>query len=242
MRLELGSIMFEFGEKHPDYDVRVFNEREVRAAAGIVFLFAFIAFMNGWLTGNNEPTKLMVTAFLVEFFIRIFINPKYAPSMIIARWFVNNQTPEYIGAPQKRWAWTIGFVLALVMFYLVVLNDVRGPVNILTCVLCSGLLFFESVFGICIGCKLYNLFYKKQAKYCPGSVCDSSQERHEIQKINYSQMAVVVLFISGVIWGPAIATNPKVAQTEVTEKDCVVPQFAIDMGHEEKWKQHHDCQ
>ena len=143
MRLELGSIMFEFGEKHPDYDVRVFNEREVRAAAGIVFLFAFIAFMNGWLTGNNEPTKLMVTAFLVEFFIRIFINPKYAPSMIIARWFVNNQTPEYIGAPQKRWAWTIGFVLALVMFYLVVLNDVRGPVNILTCVLCLGLLFLN---------------------------------------------------------------------------------------------------
>ena len=31
---------------------------------------------------------------------------------------------------------------------------------------------------------------------------------------------------------------------EVSEKkegDCVVPQFAIDMGHEEKWKLHNGC-
>jgi hypothetical protein len=39
--------MFGFGEKVAGYEIRVFNEREVRAAAGIVFLFAFIAFMNG---------------------------------------------------------------------------------------------------------------------------------------------------------------------------------------------------
>jgi hypothetical protein len=49
--------MIKFGEKVSGYDVLVFNEREVRAAAGIVFLFAFMAFMNGFLTGNNEPTK-----------------------------------------------------------------------------------------------------------------------------------------------------------------------------------------
>ena len=65
--------MFEFGEKHSDYEVLIFNEREVRAAAGIVFLFAFIAFMNAWLVGNNDPTKLMVSAFLVDFFIRVFM-------------------------------------------------------------------------------------------------------------------------------------------------------------------------
>jgi len=49
--------MIKFGKKVSSYDVFVFNEREVRAAAGIVFLFAFMAFMNGFLTGNNEPTK-----------------------------------------------------------------------------------------------------------------------------------------------------------------------------------------
>jgi hypothetical protein len=49
------------------------------------------------------------------------------------------QTPEYVGAPQKMWAWGFGFFLAALMFYLVVLNDIRGPVNILTCALCLGL-------------------------------------------------------------------------------------------------------
>lgn len=189
--------MFGFGEKITGYDVLVFNEREVRAAAGIVFLFAFIAFMNGFLTGNNEPTKLMVTVFLIDFFIRIIINPKYAPSMVAGRWMVNNQKPEYVGAPQKRWAWAFGFILAVIMFYLVVLNDIRGPINILTCALCLGLLFFEAVFGICAGCKVYNWFHKDGAKYCPGDSCDLSKNKEDIQKLNTLQ---IVIFIASLIY------------------------------------------
>ncbi|WXU00240.1 MAG: hypothetical protein Ctma_0951 [Catillopecten margaritatus gill symbiont] len=187
--------MFGFGEKIAGYDIPVFNEREVRAAAGIVFFFAFIAFLNGWLTGNNEPTKLMVTVFLFDFFIRVFINPKYSPSMTVGRWVVNNQTPEYVGAPQKKWAWGFGFFLALIMFYLVVLNDVRGMVNILTCALCLGLLFFESVFGICVGCKVYNAFHKGGAQYCPGESCDLTRSKLPIQKLDAMQKMIFTLSI-----------------------------------------------
>lgn len=182
--------MLGFGETIEGYEIPVFNEREVRAAAGIVFFFAFIAFMNGFLTGNNEPTKLMVTVFLFDFFIRIFINPKYSPSMVAGRWMVNNQTPEYVGAPQKRWAWGFGFFLALIMFYLVVLNNIRGPINILTCALCLGLLYFEAVFGICAGCKVYNWFHKEGAKYCPGDSCEIDRQRYEIQKLNGLQKII----------------------------------------------------
>lgn len=185
--------MFEFGEKVAGYEIPVFNEREVRAAAGIVFLFAFMAFMTGFLTGNNEPTKLMVTVFLGDFFMRIFVNPKYAPSMVLGRWVVNKQTPEYVGAPQKRWAWGFGFFLASVMFYLVVLNEIRGPINILTCALCLGLLFFESAFGICAGCKVYNWFHRGGAKYCPGNSCQINPERSEIQKLNVMQKVIFTL-------------------------------------------------
>lgn len=187
--------MIGFGEKIDGYEVLVFNEREVRAAAGIVFFFAFMAFMNGFLTGNNEPTKLMVAVFLVDFFIRVFINPKYAPSMVIGRWMVNNQTPEYVGAPQKRWAWAFGFFLAAIMFYLVVLNNIRGPINILTCALCLGLLFFEAVFGICAGCKVYDLFHKGGAKYCPGESCDLARPREDIQHLNLVQKLIFTLSI-----------------------------------------------
>ncbi|CAC9443013.1 DUF4395 domain-containing protein [bacterium endosymbiont of Bathymodiolus sp. 5 South] len=187
--------MFGFGEKVAGYEIRVFNEREVRAAAGIVFLFAFIAFMNGFLTGNNAPTKLMVSVFLLDFFIRLFINPKYAPSMVVGRWIVNNQTPEYVGAPQKMWAWGFGFFLAALMFYLVVLNDIRGPVNILTCALCLGLLFFEAVFGICAGCKVYHAFHQGGAKHCPGHSCDLTKKKASIQSLNFAQKTIFTLSI-----------------------------------------------
>jgi hypothetical protein len=187
--------MFAFGEKVENYDTLMFNEREVRAAAGIVFLFAFMAFMSGFLTGNNEPTKLMVSVFLFDFFIRIFINPKYSPSMVVGRWIVNNQKPEYTDAAPKRWAWSFGFILAAVMFYLVVLNEIRGPANILTCALCLGLLFFEAVFGICAGCKVYNLVHQEKVKHCPGGVCDLSRGRDKIQYLNFVQKSIFTLSV-----------------------------------------------
>ena len=79
---------FQFGEIKPEYPVAVLNERTVRAAAGILFVFALISFMNAWLMGNFFPTKVFVCAFLIEFTIRIFINPKYAPVMILAQWLI----------------------------------------------------------------------------------------------------------------------------------------------------------
>ncbi len=187
--------MFEFGEKVENYEALMFNEREVRAAAGIVFLFAFMAFMSGFLTGNNEPTKLMVSAFLFDFFIRIFVNPKYAPSMVVGRWMVNNQKPEYTDAVPKRWAWSFGFILAATMFYLVVLNDIRGPINIITCSLCLGLLFFEAVFGICAGCKVYNLVHQQKVKNCPGEACDLTRDRAPIQYLNSVQKIIFTVSI-----------------------------------------------
>lgn len=98
--------LFEFGERITGYEVPVLNERSVRASAGLLFFLAIIAFMNAWLTGNFQPTRVFVVVFLIDFSIRIFINPRYAPVMILGQWFVRKQQPEYVGAPQKRFAWT----------------------------------------------------------------------------------------------------------------------------------------
>ena len=90
---------------------------------------------------------------------------------------MRKQQPEYVGAPQKRFAWAIGFVLALTMLYLVVIKHVVGPINLIVCAACLVLLFFETAFGICIGCKVYNLFNKDQAQLCPGGVCEVEPAR-----------------------------------------------------------------
>ena len=50
-------MVFGFGEAVAGYDVPVLNEREVRAAAGILFVFALVSFMNSWLMGNFRLTR-----------------------------------------------------------------------------------------------------------------------------------------------------------------------------------------
>ena len=119
--------IFQFGEQLPEYSIPVLNERAVRAGAGILFFFAIVTFMHAFLMGNFLPTRVFVVAFLVDFTVRIFINPRFAPSLILGQWAVRKQRPDYVGAPQKRFAWAIGFALALLMFYLMVLNSVVGP-------------------------------------------------------------------------------------------------------------------
>jgi len=242
----------QFGEDHPDYSVRVLNEREARGAAGIMFLFAMIAFMTAWFKGDFTPTKLTIVAFFIDFFIRVLINPRYSPTLIMARWMVNNQTAEYVGAPQKRFAWAIGLVLATFMIFLVVINDVRGPINMITCLVCLILLFFESAFGICVGCKLYNVFNKEKAQLCPGNVCEI-KDRESIQIVTLAQALIAIgyvallLFLSPVLdtarsqvssKDPAARTSPA---SPAEEERCRVPEFAKKMGHEEKWKLHNGC-
>ena len=72
--------LFAFGEHLDGYAVPVLNERAVRAGAGILFLLAMVAFMNAWLLGNFGPTRMFVVGFLIDFTIRIFVNPRYAPA------------------------------------------------------------------------------------------------------------------------------------------------------------------
>jgi Domain of unknown function (DUF4395) len=248
------SHIFEFGEQKEGYSVRVLNERAVRAAAGIMFLFGFMSFMNAWLIGNFQPTRLFVVVFLIDFTIRIFINPRFAPSLIVGQWFVRKQQPEWSGAPQKRFAWAIGFVLALVMAYTMVINNMVGPINLLTCATCLTLMLFETSFGICIGCKLYNALNKNQAQLCPGGVCEMPPEKNS--GVTKTQLAVVALFaatiagIAPVVSGqkvtaelaaPAPAVVAKSSSDAAEIERCKLPDFAIKMGHEDKWKLHNNC-
>lgn len=244
--------LFKFGEDHADYPVRVLNEREARGAAGIMFLFALIAFMNAWFKGDFTPTKLTIVAFFIDFFIRVVVNPRYSPTLILARWMVNNQTAEYVGAPQKRFAWGIGLTLATLMMYLVVLNDVRGPINMITCLICLMLLFFETAFGICIGCKLFNLFNKEKAQLCPGNVC-AVKDREPIQRVGRSQAFVAAVYVALlVVLSPILhattpqprSADPAVQASPVSpaeEERCRVPEFAKRLGHEAQWKLHNGC-
>jgi hypothetical protein len=244
---------FVFGQVKPEYAVPVLNERAVRAGAGLLFFFAMVAFMNAWLSGNFAPTRVFVLAFLFDFVVRLFINPAYAPSLVIGQWLVRRQQPEWTGAPQKRFAWAIGLVLALTMFVLVVVQGVIGPVNLLVCGVCLMLLFFESAFGICIGCWVYNQFNAEQARLCPGGACEyvapPTDRLTWSHAVPLALLAVVVaLAVSHEKSRAVPATLPTAntsGQPEALDpaeiERCKVPDFAKAMGHEDKWKLHNNC-
>ncbi|TDW96242.1 DUF4395 domain-containing protein [Dinghuibacter silviterrae] len=185
----------QFGEDVPGYQIRVLNEREIRAAAGILFLATFTSIMLIFFQGNFRPVKYVVTLFFLDFIIRVFISPRFAPTLILGRWIVSRQVPEYVGARQKRFAWAVGLALSATIFVFLVVVNAYSPITGLACMACLVFLYFESVFGICIACKMYTLFFRKKAQYCPGEVCDVKTR----QKITAAQWLVMAAFILGIV-------------------------------------------
>jgi hypothetical protein len=188
----------KFGEEVTGYNIPVLNEREIRASAGILFVFMFISLMLILFKNNFVMIKYVIIFFLMDLIIRVFINPRFSPTLIIGRLIVSRQNPEYVGAAQKRFAWMIGIALATMMFFLMVVMNSYSIITGLTCLICLTFLFFESAFGICLGCVVYKLFYKEKAQYCPGEICDV-KAKQDIQKVSLNQVVIVLAFIAMII-------------------------------------------
>jgi len=187
--------IIQFGEDVPGYDIRVLNEREIRAAAGIMFGVIYTSLMLIIFKNDFRMVKYVVALFLIDFTIRVFINPKFSPMLIIGRLIVGNQVPEYVGAKQKKFAWIIGVFLSASMFVLLIVINAYGPITASVCLLCLIFLFFEAVFGICLACKVYRVIYGEKAQYCPGEVCDV-KAKQPIQRTSGAQWTIVFAFIA----------------------------------------------
>lgn len=250
--------IFAFGERLDGYAVPVINERAVRAAAGLLFFPAVVSFMHSFLLGNFQHTRLFIIVFLIDMALRQ-LNPRWAPSMMVGGWIVRHQAPEWVGAPQKRFAWGLGLALGLAMLYLMVFNRYMGPLNMLICGACLLLMFFETAFGICLGCKLYNLFHREQAQLCPGGVCEVPAQR--APGLRPAQWATLTVFVAVTVlaarWvqqtGPMagfdematleeMGVAPVAGKPAASDADrCKVPEFAKAIGHEDMWKRHNGC-
>ncbi|MDP2062318.1 MAG: DUF4395 domain-containing protein [Phaeovulum sp.] len=249
--------VFDFGEVVEGYPIRVVNEREARAGAGILLLFGLIAFSQAFLNGSFAMTRMVILVFAVDFALRVLVNPRFAPSLILGRYMVRKQAPDYVGAAQKRFAWGLGLAIALFMIVWNLVLNQAGPVAMLGCVTCILLLFFETSFGICVGCAIYNWIWPGQAQLCPGGVCEVPAERPSITRLGWAQGAVVLATLAAIIvvspvvagmqgpryMGPGAATQALVTAegVVVAAGDCEVPAFAKALGHAEEWKLHNGC-
>ncbi len=254
------SKIFAFGEEVEDFDYRVINEREARASAGIMLVLGMMSLFSLFLTRSIFLAEWFSITFIIEFLIRVLINPKYAPYMILGSLIVSNQTPEWVEAKPKKFAWVLGMLLGLVMTYFIVMNIV-SPFRIGTCLICLILLFLESAFGICLGCMLYKKLNVSLEGNCPGGVCEIEKPKQKNGKKILLLLGFVLLFFGTY---KALGTykygmnKPHLTQTQKDakefeeadepivestgeDKDCEVPQFAIDIGHRDMWLEHNGC-
>jgi len=174
----------QFGETIPGLKIHgedapypVLDEREVRAAAGVMLVLAGSAFFLALLAKQYYLLQAFVLLFTLEFFIRVVVNPYYAPIFAIGRLLVKNQKPEWVGAIQKKFAWSLGLIMAGSMIIISLLLGIKGWLPFTVCSLCLLFLWAESTLGVCVGCNMYSYMIKKglikpEVKAaCPGGAC-----------------------------------------------------------------------
>jgi hypothetical protein len=138
----------------------VFNEHEVRAAAGLTMVLGTTAFVFAYFAQVYVPIQVVTTVFFVEFLVRVLFGFQYSPVRFAVRWMTRRRQPEWASAKPKRFAWTMGLVMAFSM--MVITNaGIRGALPLTICLICIALMWMEAVLGICIGCEIHGFLVRR---------------------------------------------------------------------------------
>ena len=138
----------------------VFDEREVRVAAGLTLVLGAVAFVYAYFAKVYLPIKLVTALFFVEFLLRVTVGLRFSPFGQLAKALTRGQAPDWVSAKPKRFAWSLGLVLSLAMT--VITNaDIRGALPLTICLLCMTLMWLEAVLGLCLGCEIYGALVRR---------------------------------------------------------------------------------
>jgi len=185
-------IFFNFGDRVDNYEYLVINERDARASAGIMFLLGMLSLFSVYIFRTLLWAELFSITFIFEFFVRIVFAPKYAPYMLLGGFIVSNQSPDWVEAKPKQFAWILGLILGAIMAYYII-YDIISLWRIALCVVCLILLFLESTFGICLGCLVYNALHIK-LHHCPGDVCEIPRQKVLVKHRAWFLLGFLLLF------------------------------------------------
>jgi hypothetical protein len=156
----------------------VFNENEVRAAAGLTMVTGAVAFSYAYFDKQYIPLQVVASLFFVEFLIRVTVGIQYSPFGLVARAITFGRPPDWVSAKPKRFAWTLGLGMALAMT-VITNSGIRGYLPRTICLICLTLMWLESVLGFCLGCKIHGLLVRRgwagedpEFEVCADGSCD----------------------------------------------------------------------
>src|SRR5262245_15926650 len=150
------------GLTHDGQAVRagVFNEHQVRAAAGMTLALGAVAFVYAYFAKVYVPIQAVTTLFFVEFLIRVCFGIQVSPLGIVAGWMTRRRAPEWASAKPKRFAWTLGLVMSFAMM-IITNSGIRGSLPLTICLICLTLMWLEAVLGLCLGCEIHGLLARR---------------------------------------------------------------------------------
>ena len=93
----------------------MFDENQVRAAAGLTMVLGAVAFSYAYFDAQYVPLQAVSTLFFVEFLTRLTFGIRYSPMGVIARAMTLRRAPDWVSAKPKRFAWTLGLGMAFSM-------------------------------------------------------------------------------------------------------------------------------
>ena len=155
-----GQLMRGQGPDGRPLKAGVFNENEVRAAAGLTMVMGAVAFVYAYFAKVYLPIQVVTTLFFIEFAIRVTVGLQYSPLGLLARAMTRRKTPEWASAKPKRFAWSIGVVMSLAMM-LITNGGIRGALPLTICLMCLVLMWLEAVLGLCLGCEIHGLMVRR---------------------------------------------------------------------------------
>ncbi|WP_426037222.1 DUF4395 domain-containing protein [Cypionkella sp. TWP1-2-1b2] len=156
----------------------VFEEGQVRAAAGLTLALGAVAFTYAYFAHIYAPIQIVTTLFFLEFLIRIMAGINYSPVGMLAHWMTRRQPPQWVSAKPKRFAWTLGLVMSLAMM-IITNTGIRGPLPLTICLICLTLMWLEAVLGLCLGCEIHRYLVRRgwaerdeAYEICANGACD----------------------------------------------------------------------
>ena len=162
----------------PTYAYAVYDENQVRAAAGLTMALGAVAFSYAYFAHRYVPLRVVSAFFLLEFLSRRAVGLRMSPVGVVARAMTAGRAPEWVSAKPKRFAWTLGLGMAASMT-VITNSGIRGLLPRTICLTCLTLMWMESVLGLCLGCKLHAVLVRRgwaaadpAFEVCPGGECE----------------------------------------------------------------------
>lgn len=138
------------------------NEKVARLIAGGVAAISLLALLSGW--------HWLLIPLALGFWARVAAGPRLSPLAILASAIAPRLgPPRPVPGPPKRFAQTIGAVLTTVGSLLAFLFGIDTAATVVL-VIMALFATLESVFGLCVGCRIFNLLMR--AGVIPEDICE----------------------------------------------------------------------